>query len=174
MNKRIEAAFNDHLNAEFYSSYLYLSMVNYFAAKNLDGMANWMRIQTDEERLHAMKFLDFINTRGGRVTLQQIDQPKIEWANPREAFEEAYEHECLISSKINALVELAVKENDHAANAFLQWFVNEQVEEEANTLRIVERLKLIGDNPMGLLMLDDQLGQRAPSAPAPAEGAAAT
>jgi ferritin len=160
MNKRIEDAFNEHLNAEFYSSYLYLSMANCFVAKNFDGMASWMRIQTDEERMHAMKFLDFINQRGGRVFLKQIDQPKIEWSSPLEAFQDAYEHECLISSKINELVNLSIQEHDHAANAFLQWFVSEQVEEEATSLAIVEKLKMIGDNGMGLLMMDQQLGQR--------------
>ena len=173
MNKKIEAAFNEHLNAELYSSYLYLSMANYFIAKNLEGMANWMRIQTEEERLHGLKFVDFINNRGGRVVLTQIDTPKFEWDSPLAAFQEAYEHELLISSKINTLVNLAVKEADHAANTFLQWFVNEQVEEEANALRIVERLKLIGDNGPGLLMIDDQLGQRTLTAPAAAGEAGA-
>lgn len=160
MNKKIEAAFNEHLNAELYSSYLYLSMANYFIAKNLEGMAHWMRIQTEEERLHGLKFVDFINNRGGRVVLTQIATPTVEWDNPLAAFQEAYQHELLISGKINALVNLAVKEADHAANMFLQWFVNEQVEEEANALRIVERLKLIGDNGPGLIMVDDQLAQR--------------
>jgi ferritin len=170
MNKKVEAAFNEHLNAELFSSYLYLAMANYFAAKNLDGMHHWMRIQVDEERLHGLKFVDFINNRNGRVVLKQIEQPALDWASPLAAFEQAYEHECLISSKINALVSLAVAEADHAAAAFLQWFVNEQVEEEANVLRIVERLKLIGDNGTGLLMLDDQLGQRVATAPADGAG----
>ena len=100
------------------------------------------------------------------MVLKQIDTPKFEWASPLEAFQEAYQHELLISSKINALVNLAVTEAEHAANTFLQWFVNEQVEEEANALRIVERLKLVGDNGPGLLMIDDQLGQRTLTAPA--------
>jgi ferritin len=160
MNKKIVEAFNDHLNAEFFSSYLYLSMVNYFEAQNLDGMANWMRIQTDEERLHAMKFLDFVNQRGGRVILQQIEQPKTEWSSPLEAFQDAYDHECLISSKINKLVDLATAEGDHAATTFLQWFVTEQVEEESNALSIVDKLKLVGDHSMGLMMMDQQLGLR--------------
>jgi ferritin len=169
MDKKIEAAFNDQVNAELYSSYLYLSMANYFAAENLDGMAQWMRIQTDEERAHGMKFLDFINQRSGRVVLQQIDAPKIEWSSPLEAFQDAYEHECLISSKVNALVDLAVQEGDHAANTFLQWFVSEQVEEEANAQGIVDKLKMVGDNMMGLMMVDQQLGQRTAAAAPPAE-----
>ncbi|MHB8973041.1 MAG: ferritin [Pirellulaceae bacterium] len=166
MDKKIEKAFNSHLNAEFFSSYLYLSMANCFAAQNLEGMTAWMRIQVDEERLHAMKFVDFINDRGGRVILDQIDKPKSEWSSPLEAFEEALAHERLITKKINELLDLTIKENDHASAAFLQWFVNEQVEEEANALAIVGKLKLIKDNSMGLLMIDQQLGQRTPSAPA--------
>ena len=161
MNKKIEQAFNDHLNAELYSSYLYLAMANCFTAKNLEGMASWMRLQAEEERAHAMKFLDFINVRDGRVTLKQIDQPPLEWSTPLEAFQQAYDHELQISGKINALVDLATKEGDHAAVNFLQWFVSEQVEEEANALAIVDKLKMIGDNLMGILMVDAQLGQRA-------------
>lgn len=160
MNKKIEDAFNEHLNAEFFSSYLYLSMANYFTAKNLEGMASWMQIQTQEEWAHGMKFLDFINDRGGRVILKQIDQPEVEWSSPLAVFQEAFEHECLVSSKINKLVDLAIAESDHAANTFLQWFVTEQVEEEATTLSIVGKLKLIGDNSTGLLIVDQRLGQR--------------
>ncbi len=160
MKKDIEKAFNDHLNAEFFSAYLYLSMANYFAAENLDGMAAWMRVQSEEERVHGMKFVDFINDRGGRVALQQIDQPAIEWESPLAAFQEAYDHECLISAKINDLVDLANKQNDHAAHNFLQWFVSEQVEEEATAQRIVEQLKRVGDNPVGLMIIDQQLGSR--------------
>jgi len=168
MNKKIEQAFNDHLNAEFFSSYLYLSMANCFTAKNLDGMASWMRLQSEEERVHAMKFLDFINQRGGRVALQQINQPQLDWAAPLEAFQQAYNHEIEISQKIDALVDLATKESDHAAVNFLQWFVSEQVEEEANALAIVDKLKMVGDNMMGVLMMDAQLGQRT-AAPAGGE-----
>ncbi len=164
MDKKIEKAFNEHLNAEFFSSYLYLSMANYFAAENLEGMANWMLVQTDEERMHAMKFVAYINDRGGRVVLDKIEQPKTDWSSPLEAFEEAYEHEQLISAKINVLVDMAIKENDHAANTFLQWFVSEQVEEEATVQSIVGKLQRIRDNPMGLLMIDQQLSQRSPAA----------
>ncbi|QDV61589.1 ferritin [Crateriforma conspicua] len=160
MHQEIQDAFNDHLNAEFYSSYLYLSMMNYFAAENWDGMASWMQLQADEERMHAMKFVDHINERGGRVILQQIDTPKIEFGSVLEAFEDSYQHECLVTRKINQLVDLAAKHSDHAAIAFLQWFVSEQVEEESTVLSIVEKLRKVGDNPMGLLMIDDQVGQR--------------
>jgi ferritin len=163
MNKKITQAFNDHLNAEFFSSYLYLSMANCFTAKNLDGMASWMRLQSKEEHVHAMKFLDYINQRGGRVALQQINQPQLDWAAPLDAFQQAYNHELEISQKIDALVDLATKESDHAAVNFLQWFVSEQVEEEANALAIVDKLKMVGDNMMGVLMMDAQLGQRTAS-----------
>jgi ferritin len=164
MNKTIEQAFNTHVNAEFYSAYLYLSMANYFAAQNLEGMAAWMRIQVDEERMHGLKFVQFINDRTGRVVLEQIDKPKTDWSSPLEAFQDALEHERLISKKINTLVDLAIKESDHAANTFLQWFVTEQVEEEANVQAIVAKLALIKDDSMGLLMIDEQLGQRTASA----------
>ena len=161
MNKKIEQAFNDHLNAELFSSYLYLAMANCFTAKNLDGMAGWMRLQAEEERGHGMKFLDFIHQRGGRVLLQQINQPQLDWATPLEAFQDAYNHELEISKRIGALVDLATKENDHAAVNFLQWFVGEQVEEEANALAVVDKLKMVGDNIMGILTMDGRLGQRA-------------
>lgn len=164
VNQEIEKAFNEHLNAELYSSYLYLSMANYFAYHNLEGMAQWMRVQEEEERLHAMKFNDFINDRGGRVILDQIARPATDWASPLAAFQDAYEHECHVSKRINQLVDMAIKANDHAANTFLQWFVTEQVEEEASVQAIVGRLELIKDNPTGLLMIDQQLGARSPAA----------
>ena len=160
MDKSIEQAFNEQVNAEFYSQYLYLSMANYLTSQGLDGMAHWMRIQVDEERAHAIRFIDYIHERNGRVVLNQIDQPKIEWESPLEVFRDAYEHECMITAKINALVDLAIKQNDHATAAFLQWFVTEQVEEEANASAIVSRLERIGDHGMGMLMVDQQLGQR--------------
>lgn len=161
MNEKIERALNDQLNAELFSWYLYLSMANSFTEKNLDGMAAWMRLQSGEEREHGMKILDFLQQRDGRVVLQQIDQPQPDWATPLEAFQQAYEHECGISRKIHALVDLAAKEGDHATVAFLQWFVTEQVEEEANVLAIVDKLKMVGEHPTGILMMDGKLGQRA-------------
>jgi ferritin len=160
MNKEIEQAFTDHLNAELYSSYLYLAMANYFAAENLDGMAKWMRIQSDEERGHAMKFQDHINQRQGRVLLKQIDQPKTNWSSPLEAFQDAYEHERKITAKINGLVGLANQQGDQAAAVFLQWFVNEQVEEEDTVFKIVHQLKMIGASVTGLFMIDHHLGGR--------------
>ena len=160
LNAKIQESFNDHLNEEFFSAYLYLSMASFLESKNLSGMAQWMRLQFQEELNHGAKFIDFINDRGGRVTLQAIKAPKTEWESPLNAFEEAYQHECAISGMINRLVDLAIAESDHAANSFLQWFVNEQVEEEASVEAIVEKLRLVGDNGVALFMLDGELGKR--------------
>ncbi len=166
MNSKIETAFNEQLNAELFSSYLYLSMAAYFESQNLKGMAQWMRMQVQEEHMHGMKFFDFINERGGKVTLAKIKEPKTEWRSPLDVFEDTCEHEDKVTSLINDLVDLAIKEKDHAANGFLQWFVTEQVEEEATVQEIRDKLKLIGDNPVALFMIDQELGQR----PVPATG----
>jgi ferritin len=156
----IQDALNDQINAELFSSYLYLSMAAHFESKSLPGMANWMRIQAQEELTHAMKFYDFINDRGGRVILAAVEAPQTEWDGPLSVFEGALEHERKVTGLIHDLVELAVGEKDRATEAFLQWFVNEQVEEEATAETIVDQLKLIGDNGVALFMLDGQLGQR--------------
>lgn len=169
-NAKIQEAFNEQLNAELYSSYLYLSMSAYFDSQNLAGMASWMRIQAQEELSHGMKFFDFINERDGRVVLQQIDVPKSEWDSALNAFEEALAHEEKVTASINHLVDLALGEKDHASNTFLQWFVTEQIEEESNAKSIVDKLKMVGDNPVALYMVDGQLGQRtAPAANATPE-----
>jgi len=152
MNSKIESAFNEQLNAELFSSYLYLSMAAYFGSQNLKGMAQWMRMQAQEENMHGMRFFDFINECGGRITLVKIKEPKTEWSSPLDVFEDTCKHE----SKVTGLIE-----KDHAANAFLQWFVTEQVEEEATAQEIRDKLKLIGDNPVVLFMIDRELGQRA-------------
>ena len=167
LNPKIQDAFNHHLNQEFFSAYLYLSMASYLEARNLSGMAQWMRIQVQEELFHGSKFIDFVHERGGRVVLKAIEAPKIDWDSPLQVFEEAYQHECVISGMINKLVDLAIAESDHAANSFLQWFVNEQVEEEATVETIVNKLRMVGDNGVALFMLDNELGNRT-AAPAPA------
>ena len=164
--KKMEQALNEQVNAELYSAYLYLSMEAYFKSLNLNGFANWMRVQTQEEVAHAMKIYDFINERGGRVTLKAIDGPETEWKSPLAAFESIYAHEQKVTSLINALVDLAIKEKDHAANSFLQWFVNEQVEEEASADEIVQQLKMMQDAPGGMFMMDRELGQRVFTPPA--------
>jgi len=166
VNKKIEGALNQQLNAELYSSYLYLSMSAYFQSINLPGFANWMRVQAQEELVHAMKFYDFINERGGRVMLQQVKAPPAEWSSPLDVFENAYKHEQKVTGLINDLVNLAVGERDHATNIFLQWFVTEQVEEEASADEVVQKLKLVGDDSGGLFMLDGEMGQRVFTPPA--------
>ncbi len=161
LGKKVESAFNGQINAELYSSYLYLSMAAYFASSNLSGFAHWMRVQADEEKKHAMKFYDHILERGGGVVLKPIDCPKTSWKSPLEAFEDAYGHEVKVTGMINGLVDLSYSENDHASRSFLKWFIDEQVEEEASANDIVSKLRLIGDKPSGaLLMLDHHLGKR--------------
>ena len=160
ISKKMQEALNEQVNAEFYSAYLYLSMVAYFESINLPGFANWMRAQTQEELAHAMKIYDYINGRGGRVTLKSIDQPPTEWESPLAAFEAAYGHEQKVTGLINELVNLAIEEKDHAANMFLQWFVNEQVEEEKSADDIVQKLRQIVDAPSVMNMLDKEMGQR--------------
>jgi ferritin len=156
----MESALNRQINAELYSAYLYLSMNAYFQSVNLQGFANWMRIQAMEEMSHADKFYRYLTDRGGRVTLEAVAKPPAQWEDPVAVFEEVFRHEQKVTSLINALVDLAIKEKDHATNAMLQWFVNEQVEEEASADTIVHQLKLIGDNGHGILMLDRELNKR--------------
>ena len=160
IKKKVLDALNKQVNAELYSAYMYLSMEAYFQSINLSGFANWMRCQTQEEVFHAMKIYDFINERGGRVTLKPIDGPPINWKSPLDVFNETYKHEQLVTSLINKLVDLSIKESDHATNTFLQWFVTEQVEEEAAADEIVQKLKLIGKDGSGLFMMDQEMAQR--------------
>lgn len=166
MNEKIRNAFNEQIRAELYSAYLYLSMSAYFQSMNLPGFANWMRCQSQEEILHAMKFYSFIHDRGGRVTLGPIDGPPTEWKSPLNVFEEAYQHERKVTGMINNLVDLALQERDHAANAFLQWFVTEQVEEESSADGVVQQLKIAGDQGSGLFMIDRELAARVFTMPA--------
>ena len=157
LNPKIQDAFDQQLNAEMFSSYLYLSMAAYFESHNLKGMAHWMRIQVQEETMHAMKFFDFINERGGKVTLTQIDAPQTEWRSPLDVFEDTCQHESKVTGLINDLVDLSLSEKDHATNTFLQWFVTEQVEEEATAQEVRDKLKFVSDNPVALLMIDQEL-----------------
>ena len=161
LGKKMEKALNGQVNAELYSSYLYLSMAANFAAQNWVGAAKWMRVQAGEEFKHAMRIYDFILACNSKVVLEPIAKPPTQWPTLLAAFEAAYAHEQKVTGLINGLVELAEDEKDHASEAFLQWFVNEQVEEEANALHIVQQLRLIGDSKGSLFMLDHQLGKRA-------------
>ena len=160
IGKKIEKALNDQINAELYSAYIYLAMAAYFESENLTGCASWMRVQVQEETSHAMKIYDFVNERGGRVTLKAIEQPPKTWKSVLDAFQGAYKHEQYITGRINKLVDLAIQEKDHAANAFLQWFVNEQVEEETSVDEVVQNLKMADKAPGALFIIDRELGQR--------------
>ena len=135
-------------------------MSAYFESINLKGFAHWMRIQTQEEIVHVMKFFDFLVERGGKVTLSSIESPPTEWASPLAVFEHAYQHEQKVTGLINDLVNLAISEKDHATNNFLQWFISEQIEEEASADEVVQKIKLMGDASGGLFMLDRELAQR--------------
>jgi ferritin len=168
LGKNIEKAFNEQINWELYSGYLYLAMSAHFLSINLNGFASWMRVQALEEGTHAMKFFDFINDRSGRIELLTLKAPQKEWESPLAAFQDAYEHECLVSSRINDLVNLSLDEKDHASNNFLQWFVSEQVEEEASVDAVVQKLKLIGSDGGGLFLIDQELAQRVFTPPAAA------
>jgi ferritin len=168
LSQSMEQALNKQLNAELYSAYLYLSMAAYYYSLNLTGFANWMTVQNQEETLHAMKFYNYINERGGRINLDKIDGPPTNWNSPLEVFEETLKHEEKVTGLINNLVDLAIAERDHAANAFLQWFVTEQVEEEASANEVIQNLKLAGNDPHSLFMLDRELGTRVFTPPAAA------
>ena len=160
ISKTIQAALNDQINAELYSSYLYLAMAAYFDSINLPGFAAWMKVQAKEEEAHAQRFNKFIVERGGRVVLKGIAEPPAAWKSPLDAFSAAYKHEQYITDRINKLVALADKQADPATTVMLVWFVNEQVEEENNARTIVEQLKMIKDSTGALFMLDHQLGKR--------------
>ncbi|NLE38916.1 MAG: ferritin [Pirellulaceae bacterium] len=168
LSTKMHEALNAQINAEYYSSYLYLSMAAHCQAINLTGFANWLRVQADEELIHALKFYDFILERGGRVTLGPIEAPASEWESPLAIFEATLAHEQYVTDRINKLVDLAIAESDHATNSFLQWFVNEQVEEEASADAVLQKLKLVAGAPGGLFMLDQEMAQR-PAAAAPAK-----
>jgi len=160
INKNVQDVMNEQIKNELYSSYLYLAMSAYFDASNLPGFAHWMRVQAEEEKEHAMKFYGYIYDRGGRVQLKAIDQPPFEWASPLEVFQQAYEHEQKVTSLIHGIYALAVKENDYASQVMLQWFIEEQVEEEKNAAAIVEQLKMVEARGTAILYLDHELGER--------------
>jgi ferritin len=156
----LQDEFNEQIKHELYSAYLYLSMSAHCANANFEGFASWLKIQAGEEQAHAMKFYEFILDRNCQVVLQAIDQPPVEFRSMREMFEQVYAHEQKVTARINHLYELAVKENDYPSQVFLQWFVNEQVEEEKNASQILEKIKMVGESTNGLFMLDHRLGKR--------------
>jgi ferritin len=160
LSKVMQDGINEQIKNELYSAYLYLSMSAHFEAANLSGFAHWMRLQSQEEVEHAMKFFDFVNERGGRVVLQAIDQPPVEFGSSLDVFELTLEHERKVTALIHQLYELALEGNDYPTQVMLQWFIEEQVEEEASAEQIVETLKMIGEKTQALLMLDRELGRR--------------
>ena len=160
LKNTVQDAINEQINKELYSAYLYLAMAAYFEANNLPGFAHWMQKQYGEETGHALKFYRYVNERGGRVFLKAIDEPQAEFGSPLKAFEQTLEHERFVTSSIHKLYELALEEKDYATQSLLKWYIDEQVEEEANASYIVETLKQLGEKGNGLIMLDRQLAQR--------------
>jgi ferritin len=160
LNPKIEKAINDQINAEAYSAYLYLSMSAYFERMNLPGFAKWTYVQYLEETTHSLKFFKYVNERGGVAKIMAIKEPPTEWKSPMHVFEEILKHEEYVTSLINNLVDLSLLEKDHATNNLLQWYVGEQVEEEANASLILGHLKRTGDSKDGLYMIDKELSVR--------------
>lgn len=169
ITKRMENELNKQINREFYSAYLYLSMSAYCNRINMPGAEHWFRIQYEEEEMHMTKMFDYVMQHGGEARLLQIDEPPADFNSLVEVFEASLEHEQVVTQSINELLNVAVEEKDHATQVFLQWYITEQVEEEANVADLVHRFKMAGDNSGALMMIDDKLGQRPSPAPLPAE-----
>ena len=160
LSKAIQDAINNQINKELYSSYLYLAMSSHFAEANLSGFSSWMRVQSGEEYGHAMKFYGYVIERNGHVELDAIDKPQTKFKSPTEVFKQVLEHEQKVTAMITKLYELAVKEKDYPSQIMLQWFITEQVEEERNAGDILEQLKMIGESPVSIIMMDRQLAAR--------------
>ena len=160
IHEDLQAALNSQINQELTAAYNYLGMATYFDAQNLDGFANWMHMQHDEEQVHAMKLLRYLQDRGGNVKLESIGSPRSDFGYPLEIFQVSLEQEQTNTKSINDLYELATKLNDHATKSHLQWFIDEQVEEEKSVEDIIALLKRIGDDTAGLLYLNDKLAAR--------------
>ncbi len=165
ISEKMEKAFLDQINAEQFSSYLYLSMYCWLSSNGLPGFATWMKGQVQEEDFHANKMLDYLLERGGKAELQAIDRPRVEWSSVYELWQDVVDHEAKVTSLINGLVDCALEERDHASSFFLQWYVEEQVEEEASVGEVLDKLNLIGDNSSALFALDMELGKRVFSEP---------
>ena len=163
ISQAMQDAINEQIKHEFYSAYLYLAMSAHFEEENLGGFATWLRVQFQEEQAHALKFMDYLYERGGAVKLQALDQPPVKFGLHLEVFQQVLEHEQKVTGLIHKLYELALKENDYASQVMLQWFINEQVEEEKNATDIIASLKLIEAKGTAVLMLDHELGHRGKS-----------
>jgi ferritin len=170
MKEAIQTALNQQIKAELYSAYFYLSASGYFESCNLSGFAHWTRLQSQEEVKHAMKFFDFILDRGSEVVLQAIDQPPASFQSPLDAFTQALQNEQHVTSLIHRLYGLTVQEQDYPAQVLLQWFISEQVEEEKEATRIVQELKMAGDNSSTLLLLNNTLSTRREAVVPPTQG----
>ena len=160
INDKMTQKLNEQIQKEFFSAYFYLAMQAYFTSQNLDGFANYFRVQIQEERDHALAFFNYIGKIGGKIFLEEIQQPQNDFASPREIFELALKHEQFITQSIYDLMDTAVEVKDHTTQIFLQWFITEQTEEEENMSRVLNKLKLIKEDGAGLLMLDNELAQR--------------
>lgn len=160
LTKRMEDELNGQINAEYWSAYFYLSMSAYLGNEGLSGAASWFRVQYQEEISHALKFFDYIIERGGKVNLKPIPEVQSEWNGIIDIFQETLKHEQKVTSLINSLMDIAIEEKDHAAKSFLQWYVDEQVEEESGVQTILDQLKMVDGKGNGLFMIDKDLGQR--------------
>jgi ferritin len=169
LKKPIEIALNKQINAEFHSAYLYLSMSSYFQSIGMAGCANWMKVQYQEELAHATHFFDYVLERGGRVELAPIGEVEVDFDNVLQVFQKTLAHEITVTGLINNLMDVAIHESDHATKSFLQWFIDEQVEEEANVEQILNNLKLINGEGQGLLMMDREMQARVFVNPFPAK-----
>ena len=165
MDKKLEKLINEQITKEYYSSYLYLSMAAYFESMGLAGFTAWMKMQAEEEMIHMNMFFNYVNERNGRVILEAIDKPPADFESIKDVFEQTLEHEKLVTASINNLYKVSQELNDNASTIFLQWFISEQVEEEKNANDVLDRLDLIKEDPMGILMLDKELGARPQPAP---------
>jgi len=160
LSKTMEKALNDQINKEMFSSYLYLAMSAYLSTQYLEGFAKFFKVQSQEEMNHAMKLFGYINERGGQVVLDKLDKPQTNYKDIEEIFTQTLEHEKFITKSIHELVELAIQEKDHASKSFLDWYVNEQVEEEANMDNWLAKIKMVGNKGQALIMMDVHAGQR--------------
>ena len=165
LSKKLQSELNNQMNNEFFAEYEYLSMAAYFHAMNLDGIANYFHVQAQEEHFHAMKIFHFVLDKGGNVELQQIAKPDVKFASPIAVFDKALKHEMKVTKAINDLMDEAIKENDHAVNSFLKWYIDEQVEEEASANKALGKMQIIGGKGEGLLMLDQEFAGRTFTAP---------
>lgn len=160
LTKKLQDALNEQINKEFFAEYLYLSMSAYLESIEMEGFANYFNVQAQEEHFHAMKMFNFVHDKGGRVILKSLKEPKSEYTSVVNVIEESLKHERYVTKSINELMDVAIKENDHSVKSFLEWYVDEQVEEEATISKLLAKLKLIKGEGFGLLTLDNQLGQR--------------